>query len=72
MGEFGPLVTLARRARLGHWPFWSAQLLDVTVFDRLRRARLVDARRWSRRLLGSTLDTAIFFTIAFSAALSLA
>jgi len=67
-GEFGPLVTW--RIALGSGlAFLTAQLLDVAVFDRLRagawwRAPLVST------LLGSTVDTAIFFTVAFSAALS--
>ena len=48
--------------------FLTAQMLDVGVFDRLRsgswwRAPLVSS------LIGSTADTAIFFTVAFSAAL---
>ncbi len=68
MGEFGPLVTL--RIALGSGlAFLMAQLLDVAVFDRLRaghwwRAPLVST------LLGSSVDTAIFFTIAFSGALT--
>lgn len=46
--------------------FLTAQMLDVAIFDRLRagawwRAPLVST------LVGSTLDTAIFFTLAFSA-----
>jgi len=49
--------------------FLAAQMLDVSVFDRLR------AGRWWRAplvssLIGSALDTALFFSIAFSAALS--
>ena len=65
-GEFGPLVTL--RVALGSGiAFIVAQLVDVAIFDRLR------AREWWRAplastLVGSALDTAIFFTIAFSAA----
>jgi len=48
--------------------FLTAQLLDVAIFERLR------ARAWwqaplASTLVGSTVDTAIFFTIAFSAAL---
>lgn len=48
--------------------FLTAQLLDVAVFDRLRggawwRAPLVST------LIGSTVDTLLFFSIAFSAAL---
>ena len=46
--------------------FLTAQMLDVAVFDRLRagawwRAPLVSST------LGSMLDTALFFTLAFSA-----
>ena len=68
-GEFGPLVTW--RIALGSGlAFLCAQLLDVAVFDRLR------ARAWwkaplASTVLGSALDTAIFFAIAFSAALAL-
>ena len=68
MGEFGPLVTW--RIAIGSGlAFLTAQLLDVAIFDRLRegtwwRAPLVST------LVGSALDTALFFTIAFSASLS--
>jgi queuosine precursor transporter len=67
MGEFGPLVTL--RIALGSGlAFLVAQMMDVTVFDRMRtgawwRAPLVST------LVGSSLDTAIFFSVAFSGAL---
>jgi len=67
-GEFGPLVTL--RIAIGSGlAFLVAQMTDVALFDRLRegswwRAPLVST------LVGSTLDTAIFFTVAFSAALA--
>jgi len=67
-GEFGPLVTW--RIALGSGlAFLTAQLVDVSVFNGLRggawwRAPLVST------LIGSALDTAIFFTIAFSAALT--
>ena len=67
MGEFGPLVTW--RIALGSGiAFLTAQLVDVLIFDRLR------AGTWWRAplastLVGSTLDTAIFFTIAFSASM---
>ena len=44
------------------------KLLDVTVFDRLRRAAWWRAPLIST-LVGSTLDTLLFFSIAFSAAL---
>ncbi|MEL6550853.1 MAG: queuosine precursor transporter [Pseudomonadota bacterium] len=68
MGEFGPLVTF--RVALGSGlAFLTAQLVDVAVFDRLR-----DGRWWraplASTLIGSTVDTAIFFTIAFSALLN--
>ncbi|NEX46130.1 queuosine precursor transporter [Pseudotabrizicola algicola] len=68
MGEFGPLVTW--RIAIGSGvAFLTAQLLDVAVFDRFRagawwRAPLVST------LIGSSVDTALFFTIAFSGALS--
>ncbi len=72
MGEFGPLVTL--RIALGSGiAFLTAQLVDVAIFDRLREDRHGGA--WWRAplastLVGSTLDTALFFSIAFSATLS--
>ena len=67
-GEFGPLVTW--RIALGSGiAFLTAQLVDVVIFDRLRQGRWWRAPLAST-LVGSTLDTAIFFTIAFSAALT--
>jgi uncharacterized integral membrane protein (TIGR00697 family) len=68
VGEFGPLVSW--RIALGSGlAFLTAQMLDVAIFDRLRggnwwRAPLVST------LFGSALDTALFFTIAFSAMLA--
>ena len=68
-GKFGPLVT--HRIALGSGvAFLSAQLLDVLVFDRLRHGHWWRAPLLSS-LMGSTLDTALFFTIAFSASLSM-
>lgn len=68
MGEFGPLVTL--RIALGSGiAFLCAQLLDISVFNRLRRGSWWKAPLVST-LVSSTLDTAIFFTVAFSAALT--
>lgn len=68
VGEFGPLVTL--RIAIGSGlAFLTAQLLDVSVFDRLREGRWWRAPLVST-LLGSSLDTALFFTIAFSASLT--
>ncbi|MEO1789297.1 MAG: queuosine precursor transporter [Pseudomonadota bacterium] len=68
MGEFGPLVTW--RIAIGSGiAFLTAQLLDIAIFNRLR-----DGKWWraplASTLVGSTVDTAIFFTIAFSAALT--
>jgi queuosine precursor transporter len=67
MGEFGPLVTL-RVAIASGVAFLVAQLLDVSVFDRLRRSA------WWRApfigsFIGSSVDTLLFFSIAFSATL---
>ncbi|MEO1194635.1 MAG: queuosine precursor transporter [Pseudomonadota bacterium] len=68
IGEFGPLVTL--RIALGSGlAFLLAQSLDIAVFNRLRggtwwRAPLVST------LIGSAVDTAVFFTIAFSATMT--
>lgn len=67
-GAFGPLVTW--RVAIGSGvAFLSAQLLDVTIFNRLRRGSWWRAPLVST-LISSTLDTALFFTIAFSAALA--
>ncbi|TYC53621.1 queuosine precursor transporter [Rhodobacterales bacterium] len=46
--------------------FLVAQLLDVTIFDRLRRLTWWKAPIASS-LIGSTIDTLLFFGIAFSA-----
>ncbi|PZQ97916.1 MAG: hypothetical protein DI533_12300 [Cereibacter sphaeroides] len=67
-GEFGPLVTL--RVALGSGAaFLAAQMLDVTLFDRMRRGDWWKAPLYSP-LIGSTLDTLLFFSIAFAAQLS--
>jgi len=67
-GAFGPLVSL-RVAIASGTAFLAAQLVDVAIFDRLRagawwRAPLVST------LVASLLDTALFFSIAFSAGLA--
>ena len=68
MGEYGPLVTM--RIAIGSGlAFLMAQLIDISIFNRLRggtwwRAPVVSS------LIGGTIDTAIFFTIAFSATLT--
>ena len=67
MGEFGPLVTL--RVALGSGlAFLAAQLTDVAVFNHLRQGSWWRAPLMST-LVSSTLDTALFFTIAFSTTL---
>jgi len=68
IGEFGPLVTL--RIAIGSGlAFLTAQLLDVAVFNRLR-----DGAWWraplTSSIVGAAVDTALFFSIAFSGALS--
>ncbi|MEL6642508.1 MAG: queuosine precursor transporter [Pseudomonadota bacterium] len=68
MGEFGPLVTW--RIAIGSGlAFLTAQLLDIAVFNRLREGTWWRAPLAST-LVGSTVDTALFFTIAFSATLA--
>ena len=63
-----PAVTL--RIALGSGlAFLTAQLLDVAIFDRLRGGQWWRAPLASS-LIGSSLDTALFFTIAFSASLT--
>ncbi|OSP55372.1 queuosine precursor transporter [Pseudoruegeria sp. SK021] len=64
-GEFGPLVTW-RIALASGLAFLTAQMMDVALFDRLRSGRWWRAPLVST-LVGATLDTAIFFSIAFSA-----
>lgn len=68
IGEFGPLVTL--RIAIGSGlAFLTAQLLDVSIFSALREGKWWRAPLAST-LVGSSVDTAIFFTIAFSGALT--
>lgn len=67
IGEFGPLVTF-RIAIASGLAFLTAQLLDVSIFSALRggvwwRAPLAST------LVGSSVDTILFFSIAFSAGL---
>ena len=64
------VARLARIALASGTAFLVAQLLDVSVFDRLRegswwRAPLISTT------VGSVLDTALFFTLAFAASLAL-
>lgn len=67
MGEFGPLVTL-RIAIASGVAFLTAQLLDVAIFDRLRGGAWWRAPLAST-LVGSSVDTILFFGIAFSTSL---
>ena len=68
MGEFGPLVTL--RIAIGSGlAFLTAQLLDISVFSALRGGKWWRAPLAST-LVGSSVDTAIFFSVAFSGTLS--
>ena len=67
-GEFGPLVTW--RIAIGSGTaFLVAQMLDVSVFDRLRHGSWWKAPLVSSAV-GASIDTMIFFCIAFSSALS--
>ena len=67
VGEFGPLVTL-RIALASGVAFLVAQMLDVFLFDRLRQGAWWRAPLAST-VVGSTIDTLLFFSIAFAAAL---
>ena len=67
-GEFGPLVTW-RIAIASGTAFLAAQLLDVAIFDRLREGAWWHAPFVST-LVGSAVDTILFFTLAFSGSLS--
>jgi uncharacterized PurR-regulated membrane protein YhhQ (DUF165 family) len=49
--------------------FLTAQLLDVAIFDRLRAAKWWQAPVFSS-IIGSSVDTFLFFSIAFSAQLA--
>jgi len=68
-GEFGPLVSF--RVAVGSGlAFLTAQLLDVFIFDRLRNAKPWWTAPLASTIVGSSVDTALFFTIAFSASLT--
>lgn len=69
MLEFGPAVTL-RIAFGSGVAFLTAQLLDVAIFDRMRGGVWWKAPLAST-LVGSSVDTILFFTIAFSASLTI-
>ena len=62
-GEFGPLVTF--RVALGSGlAFLNGQLLDIFVFNRYRNSAGWWKAPFFSALIGSTLDSIIFFTIA--------
>lgn len=64
-GEFGPLVTF--RVALGSGiAFLNGQLLDIGLFNRYRNTRAWWKAPFVSSFVGSTLDTVIFFTIAFA------
>lgn len=65
----GAGVTTLRIAIASGTAFLSAQLLDIAVFDRLRHGNWWKAPLVST-LLGSALDTLLFFSIAFSTTFS--
>ena len=68
IGGFGPLVTL--RIAIGSGvAFLVAQLVDILIFDKLRKNIWWKAPL-SSTLVGSSIDTALFFTIAFSISFS--
>ncbi|MEL7215071.1 MAG: VUT family protein [Pseudomonadota bacterium] len=65
-GPYGPLTSLRIAVGSGI-AFLVAQLVDVAVFSRIRSATWWHAPIASS-MIGSAIDTALFFTIAFSAA----
>lgn len=67
-GPFGPLVSL-RVAIASATAFLVGQLLDVAVFNRLRQGSWWRAP-FVASVVGSVLDTVIFFSLAFSATFS--
>ncbi len=69
MTEFGPAVVL-RVAVASGVAFLLAQMVDIGVFARLRAGRWWTAPLVST-LVSSTLDTVLFFTVAFSASVAL-
>jgi len=58
------LLATPRIAVASGFAFLAAQLLDVSVFDRMRRRAWWQAPLISS-LLGSAVDTALFFSTAF-------
>lgn len=69
IGEYGPLVAL-RIATGSAIAFLTAQLLDISIFNRLRGGVWWKAPLAST-LVSSLVDTTLFFTIAFSASITI-
>ncbi|MEP4981167.1 queuosine precursor transporter [Ascidiaceihabitans sp.] len=69
MLEYGPAVPL-RIAVASGLGFLLAQMTDVSIFNRLRTGAWWRAPLAST-IVGSALDTALFFTIAFSASVTI-
>ncbi|MDO5703887.1 MAG: queuosine precursor transporter [Paracoccus sp. (in: a-proteobacteria)] len=68
LAAFGMGATTLRIAIASGVAFLTAQLLDVAIFDLLRRRNWWQAPLAST-VTGSAVDTALFFSIAFAAAL---
>jgi len=68
INDFGPLVTL-RIAIASGLGFLTAQIIDLAIFEKFRSSAWWKAPLISS-VIGSFVDTAIFFTIAFSSNLS--
>lgn len=64
----GTAATTARIATASVTAFLIGQLLDISVFSRLRASKNWFLPPLAGSLLGSLLDTAIFFSIAFAPA----
>jgi uncharacterized integral membrane protein (TIGR00697 family) len=69
VNDFGPLVTL-RIAIASGLGFLTAQTIDLAIFEKFRQSVWWKAPLISS-VIGSFVDTAIFFTVAFSLHLSL-
>jgi hypothetical protein len=67
----GAAATTARIATASVTAFLVGQLLDISVFSRLRANRNWFLPPLAGSLIGSLLDTAIFFTLAFAPAFAM-
>lgn len=65
IGDYGPLVTL-RVAIASATGYLVSQMIDISIFTALRHGKWWKAPLVST-FIGSTLDTGIFFILAFSA-----